>query len=777
MRNNQVMAISNTAIVGLVVAFLSMVTPSDVSFAQETAVVSAESPTLLIADWLAENDDVSLRYERTGKAYLPILTKNIYRSGRRPVLVGADNVVMYPDVIDTDAIDPDASGLTFEFIHRKEPKKMFFVPFNEGWTAESLKDEGVMIAPPSVKLSGKYVRIGAAEGVTLPFVTTTPPIRIETDSVLEFSVGIEEKTLEPGTKGSLMFQKLLPFPITPLRYVVTVVDDSVRDELFRITYPTKELNHVWSNQNIDLSKYTGKTIQVEFKVEDTGLWKRGELQPGSVLPLWGNPRIYAQTAADKDVPNIIMISLDTLRADHLGAYGYERDTSPFLDELAAESYLFEKCIANSSWTIPSHSSLFTGMPLFTHRMGGKLSWKLDSEFRTVAEEFRDIGYATGAFTEGGALTGSLGFSQGFDWYSDGPAYQVSGGEVTHTFNMAKNWMKYNQNNPFFCFVHTYEIHMPYNPPPLFENKFTSEERTMLVELNVENEDEGYRQSVVDRYDGGIAYTDSMLREFWTQLEDHGLLDNTYVVILSDHGEEFWEHNGVEHGWTLFQEQLHVPLIFHFPKEKAGNKRIPNLVSLSDVFATLLEIGGIEKKKHAPDSQSLVPLMTGKGTYSREAVYSQLVTNLFGLFFSYQTSDWKYMANASYLKADSPIYTEDSNVVIGAKGKNETDFTSAEEQKLLSFFADQKIFSGNIPPNPFMEEPPRQQFLYNLQTDWKERNPLLKDTAAILPELFKEIFAMMNEIDQRATGLTPVQGEDKNLSEEEQEALRALGYVD
>jgi hypothetical protein len=750
---------------------------TQISDAQEPVTVSTENPVLLFADWLAAMGDIPVQYARTGNTHMPVITKSIYRSGRRPVKVGKDNVVMYPQVIDTDSIHPEASGLTVEFVHQDNPKQMFYVPFNSGWTSETLKDEGVMIAPPNVKLEGKMVQIGASEGVKLPYVRLTPPIQIVTESTLQFSVGMEEKALLAHDKGDLIFQKYLSFPVTPLRYIVTVVGDSLKEEVFRTQYPRPGRAHLWDNAEIDLEKYIGKTVQFEFRVEDSGLWKRGELPPGSVLPLWGNPRVTAARPPKDDLPNFILVSLDTLRADHLGAYGYERDTSPFLDQLAADSYLFEKCIANSSWTIPSHSSLFTGMPLFTHRMGGKFTWKLDSEFETIAELFRANGYSTAAFTEGGAVTGSLGFRQGFGTYSDGSMPPSPSGSASLTFQMAKNWLGYNHTQPFFCFVHTYEIHMPYTPPPLFASKFTEEERAPVDHLETENKDPRYRQYVIDRYDGGIAYTDSMLGEFWKQLETLGVLDNTYVFIFSDHGEEFWDHNGVEHGFSLFQEQLHVPLIVHFPKGTPGGKRIPDLVSLSDVYSTLVELAGFTPNRQSSDSYSLVPLMSGNGSYPRDAVFSQLVTTDFGLHLAYQNSNWKYLMNASYVKDGSPVFNTDLEKDTGLAGTKEDDFTSAEEQKLVSHFMKQRPFGGDVPSAVYSKDPPPQHFLYDLTRDWDEKKPLLKDEANIVPDLYGALIAMVNGIDARSAELTPKLGQGRALDESEQEALRALGYID
>jgi len=759
---------------GLIVSFVAAYPIS--IWSQETATVSADEPTLFIADWFASLEEVPIRYRTTGTTHMPVVAETIYRSGKRPVIVGKDNVVLYPDVIDTASIDPNATGLTFDYQRPDEKKQMFFVPFNAGWTPESLEDEGVMIAPPSVKLEGETVEMSVAEGLALPSSIHTPKITIEKDSTLLFSIGIEEKLYFPSYKEPAFERSVRRFPVTPMVFTVHINSGPDTKEVYRREYPTQGRKNLWDNAVVDLSEFTGETVEVEFRVADSGKWKRGELQPGSVLPLWGNPRIKVDTPPREDKPNIIMVSLDTLRADHLGTYGYERDTSPFLDKLADESFLFERCMANSSWTIPSHSSVFTGMPLFTHRTGGKLSFKLDHSFDTLAETFRKDGYATAAFTEGGAMKGGFGFNQGFGMYTDGSIPPVTSGSAPQTFALAQDWMTLNETNPFFCFVHTYEIHGPYTPPAPYRSKFTNEDRGQINFPHRKNTDPGYRQYVVDMYDSGIAYTDHAFENFWEELDQQGLLDNTYVIIFSDHGEEFWEHESVGHGESLFQEQLHVPLIIHFPKNRSATGRVPKLVSLSDIHATVLDLADIDSKA-GPDSFSLLPLMTKEGSYPRTAVFSQLVTVYFGLYLSYQNDEWKYMASSYYLDEDSPVFSEDFNTEIGRKGKSETDFTSTEERNLVEHFSEIIPFVGNVPKDNSLGNPKTHQYLFKLTDDWGEQNPLGEDPNAVTGGLYDEFILMLKKIDERSEGMTPLVGQDKNLSESEQEALRALGYID
>lgn len=320
-------------------------------------------------------------------------------------------------------------------------------------------------------------------------------------------------------------------------------------------------------------------------------------------------------------PNVIVISLDTLRADHLGCYGYSKPTSPFLDSLAEKKgvVLFEQCISQAPNTAPSHMSLFTSLYPSVHAIpniipsedsGGMV---LNQAVKPMAQVFKEAGYQTIAVTDGGYLSPLFGFSKGFDSYHC--LYENVEKKITRAIT-ALNSAR-SQEAPFFLFLHTYETHAPYVPPEPFRSRFSGSYNGWLKpycfagkdaiaknkHLNafkdifkkrdtLNEEDVRYLKGL---YDGEIAYTDHELKKFWRYLEKKQLLDNTCIIILSDHGEEFKEHGDMNHK-QLYDEVVHVPLIFQLPKvwDQVKRKRISAQVSLIDVLPTLTDLLSVKK---------------------------------------------------------------------------------------------------------------------------------------------------------------------------------------
>lgn len=285
-------------------------------------------------------------------------------------------------------------------------------------------------------------------------------------------------------------------------------------------------------------------------------------------------------------PNLILISLDTLRADHLGAYGYERNTSPKIDAFAKQAVLFERAIAPSSWTLPSHASVLTGLNPSEHGAVA-LATVLSEDLDTLPELAADYGYRTAGFTGGGNLSAHYGFAQGFSQYS------VITDKPESTFDSALEWIDSSRGEPFFLFLHTYEIHEPYAPPAAFAKRFVAKDSgdlpaSMRSSFDPNLRTERDRKHLVDLYDGGIAYTDDALGTFFEQLRGRGLWEESVIVLFSDHGEEFWDHGGLNHGMTLYDEQLHVPLIVKLAGTGAPTGRRSEPVPLKDIYPTLAQ---------------------------------------------------------------------------------------------------------------------------------------------------------------------------------------------
>ncbi len=317
---------------------------------------------------------------------------------------------------------------------------------------------------------------------------------------------------------------------------------------------------------------------------------------------------------------IILISLDTLRADHLGCYGYHRDTSPCIDAFAKENVLFEKTVVQSPYTLPSHMSIMTSLYPSSHGVYNK-NTRLAEENVTLAELLHDVGYQTAAFVDGGYMNALFGFNQGFDVYDDwgGSIEQVEevGKGIAHILPKAKKWLNKNKAKPFFLFIHCYDIHSPYAPPPPYDNIFhdfvytgklepSTETLIQVAWKGMKTTDEDVRHFMA-LYDGGIRYTDKQIGDFLLYLKEIDLYDPSLIIITSDHGEEFKEHGSFLHWQLYYRPNLHVPLIIHLPNNAARGARINELVQSVDLLPTLLDITGIPPLPMA-EGKSLVPVI-------------------------------------------------------------------------------------------------------------------------------------------------------------------------
>jgi arylsulfatase A-like enzyme len=311
---------------------------------------------------------------------------------------------------------------------------------------------------------------------------------------------------------------------------------------------------------------------------------------------------------------VLLISLDTLRADHLGAYGYKRDTSPFIDSLAARGVVFEHAYSQYPSTLTSHMTIFTGLYPGEHRVYPPDAI-LSPEITTLPMWFQKAGYATGGFTEGAFVSGRFGFDRGFDSFNDEALRKTD--DIERTMQKALRFLDGLQSGQkFFLFFHSYEIHDPYDPPQRFVTRFWDQpvpdtiqpNAPDMVRYNVFGGDLDpvtvpYFKAL---YDASIAYADDAMRRFFAALAKRGLTDDLTVILLSDHGEQFLEHGQFVHG-DLYHEVMHVPLIVLHPDLKP--RRVQHPVELADVAPTLAALAHIETGAD-PSGRSLVPDLSG-----------------------------------------------------------------------------------------------------------------------------------------------------------------------
>jgi len=308
----------------------------------------------------------------------------------------------------------------------------------------------------------------------------------------------------------------------------------------------------------------------------------------------------ATTAAGAPV---IIISIDTLRADHLPAYGYRNVATPHLDALRRDSVLFENAYSHVPLTLPSHVALFTGSIPAENGVRDNIGYRVDPKRTSLPSVLRQAGYATGAAISAYVLRSATGVGPMFDFYDDGIAFEsgVALGALQRkgdeTAASAQRWMTERGAKPFFLFLHLYEPHTPYEPPEPFASRYAS-----------------------SPYDGEIAQADAVVGRFLDFLRARGLYDRSIIVLLSDHGEGLGEHGEDEHGVLLHREALHVPLIIKLPKQELANERVATPVGLIDVAPTIVSLTGLQ----VPGEFRGLPLLSGlkAAAVANRTIYSE-----------------------------------------------------------------------------------------------------------------------------------------------------------
>ncbi|MEM9557358.1 MAG: sulfatase [Acidobacteriota bacterium] len=469
-----------------------------------------------------------------------------------------------------------------------------------------------------------------------------------------------------------------------------------------------------------------------------------------VLTALGLGLLTTGCGGSPDRPNVLLISVDTLRADRLGTYGYDRGTSPAIDALGAEAAVFDRAISQSPWTTPSHMSLFTSLHPSSH--GVNQGWfeflafsRGEAEYRVLPEDvptlpqlLSDAGYRTRALTGGGTVGAQLGFGRGFEEYR-----QDARKLRPEHWSQLVDWLEEDDERPFFLFFHTFEVHAPYTHVDDARGVIGDEAADRLEHFYAENpelsENEArkdleraglFRVEVTSRlYDGGIRFTDRFLGDFFDQLRQRDLWDDTIVIFLSDHGEEFADHRPNKiynvHCDALWDVFIHVPLILRVPGRYDDGRRIDGQVSLVDVAPTLLELLDLPIPP-TMRGDSLVSRLDGAPAEARRPVFSE--SPCLG-------PEWKALRTESY-------------------------------KYIVGFEAPRGERTG-IPG------PPLHEMLYDLETDPREQVDLSTSDIELRDRMRRRLVRFFTE------EATPV-GEDAasiEMDEELEEQLRSLGYID
>ncbi|MBD3413050.1 MAG: sulfatase-like hydrolase/transferase [Candidatus Aminicenantes bacterium] len=451
---------------------------------------------------------------------------------------------------------------------------------------------------------------------------------------------------------------------------------------------------------------------------------------------WVNPVIYQ---ADNKNSNVILISIDTLRADHLGCYGYPRDTSPHIDSLAQEGTLFLHSFSTSPWTLPSHVSIMTSL-FGVHHQVYTSKQKMSPSLLTLADVLRKNHFFNSGFTGGGFVSAQYGFAKGFDVYHEGRGGVFHMNSAELIYKSFSNWLESNKGKRFFLFLHTYQPHNPYVCPHPHNTRFL-EENPKWEHLNLlgylggksgiyKKLSESEKENAVGLYDGEIHYLDQhLIGPLAAKLKEMDLFDDTMIILTSDHGEEFFDHGAWDHGHSLYNESIRVPLVIKFPHQKFRGQTITSTVSLVDIMPTVLEEMNIPASDIILDGQSLFPLLKGKKTKDR-------------MFFA----DIKGNVLNSHIPQKSSIN----------QGKYKLILNQEFRQQDLDFFTDPPL---NIP----------QIELYDLVNDIRETNNIAGQNPSLTQALVQKINTLVSQAKKRRPGETEI---DEKLREQ----LKALGYI-
>lgn len=541
------------------------------------------------------------------------------------------------------------------------------------------------------------------------------------DSVLEFGIGIvKDKNSEKLYKGERGKERGVSFLVA---LEVKGRKKTIFQKYIRLQ-PDKKA-HIFSRYSVNLP-FKSKNARLSLVTQ-------GGKQNFS---FWYNPVLYNR---GKNSRNVILISIDTLRADHLGCYGYERDASPNIDSFAEESALFLNAYASSPWTLPSHVSMLTSLFGVHHQVVYR-NEKMDPSLITLADVLRQNNFFCSAFTGGGYVSSVYGFSKGFDFYEDSLSSFLMKDSAEWVYRGVSKWLGRNKDKNFFLFIHTYQLHDPYSSPSPYNTMFLDNnakwehinltryldgERGAFRSLSEEE-----RQNIISLYDAEIRYTDEeLIRPLLENLKEMGLYDQTMIILTSDHGEEFYDHKGWMHGHSLYDELLKAPLIIKFPESKFAGKKIENIISLVDIMPTVLDELCLDVSGLVLDGQSLIPVLRGK-----------------------ENKDRIFLAD----KGNNVLESHIPQKISMNMGKHKLILSERFSQEDLEFFLFPPPMSGPVE-------------LYDLADDPVET----KNIADEKPRYAEQIIRQINEIYSKAKKKKIGKPE---IDEELKRRLRALGYI-
>jgi arylsulfatase A-like enzyme len=616
-----------------------------------------------------------------------------------------------------------------------------------------LKLRGLEKAPAPEIVEGGALRLGRGSRVSL-FREFTEGDELALGALTTLGAGarllVEFETLDGGVEGSHVFEAggspLLPLPLP-------VTDQPLRLSLSAIRPAAENAAPAWRET---LGRWLGREpvgvivpLAVVLGTDETmGAGKRAA--PADLLADTDDSFVEEDEPRPRTRrPNILIYLIDTLRADHLSLYGYSRPTSPRIDAFGHDAVVFTQARAQTSWTRTAVVSLFTGLLPQVHGVNRRDD-ALASSLETMAERLGGEGYSTLGFITNGNVSNSFGLQQGFDHYHylNESNHRWSVHQLSDRLNgRVFKWLEDRRANktgaeteaetgtalgkdPFFLYLHSTDPHSPYTPPEPFYSQFASHvdravgqiDNVQAISTSSEKAPSGTANDFIDLYDAEIAFNDHHFGLLLDRLKADGFYDSMLIVVLSDHGEEFFEHGAWQHGKTLYDEQLHIPLIVKFPNGEGAGLRIDAPARQIDVLPTLLDYLGMEIPSSL-DGRSLLPLLEPEET-----------------------------------SGETPVETPVSLAYL-LLGEQHLESSTGRGYKLIRDLA--------------RDRGGQQEELYRLTEDPGEKNDLSGTDLVASGFLRQTLEELRRDLRLRSRGVAP---EKAVMSEELRRQLEALGYV-
>ena len=507
-------------------------------------------------------------------------------------------------------------------------------------------------------------------------LSLTPPlpsrmtyeVRIPSNAVLRFSIG-----------ATPLGDEALSDPVDFRLHVGSDIGEEIH---FSETVRRSGANR-WFHREVDLTRWSGKKVRVTFETKLSG--SGSDRRP--ILAVWGSPVLVSSTA-EHEKPNLILISIDCLRADHVGAYGYERNTTPSIDELAGDGVVFETTVSTSSWTLPTHMSMLTGLPPSIHGATGQN--KLDGSVPYLPELLAQSGYRVDGVTSVDYLSREFGFETGFHSH----LFLFDPG-ADRLVDAALDLIRRGDGQPHFLFLHLLDVHWPYSPPSDFRALFGGRPPNIsgLLDKVLHDKEPSNQEEinqVMNLYDGELAYVDQELGRFFDELKAARLYERSLIIVTADHGEAFYEHGYWKHTQTLYEEMVRVPLIVKWPEDSpTGN--VETMVSQIDVFPTVLEAAGetppgtwaMSLRRHVDGG----PRTTSERTVVAEVTWDALPTRPAMMKIAFRSEQFKYIATLQgpAVKELSPSGIRQEELYDLTRDPSETKNVSLESEHQLRFF--------------------------------------------------------------------------------------------